>query len=52
MVGVGAGGGGREVVGALRPWVQYSFVVRAYNAHGPGPLSPPTVVRTMEDGEY
>ncbi|KAK3861972.1 hypothetical protein Pcinc_032114, partial [Petrolisthes cinctipes] len=49
VVGVGAGGGGREVVSELRPWVQYSFVVRAYNSHGPGPLSPPTVVRTMED---
>ncbi|XP_069995909.1 cell adhesion molecule Dscam2 [Penaeus vannamei] len=49
VVGVGAGGGGREVVTALRPWVQYAVVVRAYNAHGSGPISPPVVVRTLED---
>ncbi|XP_069190704.1 cell adhesion molecule Dscam2 isoform X3 [Procambarus clarkii] len=49
VVGVGGGGGGREVVGGLRAWVQYAVVVRAYNSHGAGPLSPPVVVRTMED---
>lgn len=52
VVGVGAGGGGREVVTALRPWVQYAVVVRAYNAHGSGPISPPVVVRTLEDGKW
>ncbi|XP_063593040.1 cell adhesion molecule Dscam2-like [Penaeus indicus] len=49
VVGVGAGGGGREVVTALRAWVQYAVAVRAYNAHGAGPVSPPVVVRTLED---
>lgn len=38
------------MVTALRPWVQYAVVVRAYNAHGSGPISPPVVVRTLEDG--
>lgn len=53
IVGVGgASGGGREVVSGLRAWVQYAVVVRAYNAHGAGPLSQPVVVRTMEDGEF
>lgn len=51
VVGVGAGGGGREVVTALRAWVQYAVAVRAYNAHGAGPVSPPVVVRTLEDGK-
>lgn len=51
-MGVGAGGGGREVVTDLRAWVQYAVAVRAYNAHGAGPVSPPVVVRTLEDGEY
>ncbi|XP_037774718.1 Down syndrome cell adhesion molecule-like protein Dscam2, partial [Penaeus monodon] len=49
VVGVGAGGGGREVVTDLRAWVQYAVAVRAYNAHGAGPVSPPVVVRTLED---
>ncbi|XP_071546322.1 cell adhesion molecule Dscam2-like isoform X3 [Panulirus ornatus] len=49
VVGVGAGGGGREVVSGLRAWVQYAVVARAYNSHGAGPLSSPVVVRTMED---
>lgn len=40
------------MVTALRAWVQYAVAVRAYNAHGAGPVSPPVVVRTLEDGEY
>ncbi|XP_042236936.1 Down syndrome cell adhesion molecule-like protein Dscam2 [Homarus americanus] len=49
VVGVGGGGGGREVVSGLRAWVQYAVVVRGYNIHGAGPLSLPVIVRTMED---
>ncbi|XP_064112208.1 cell adhesion molecule Dscam2-like isoform X2 [Macrobrachium nipponense] len=50
VVGLGAGSTGlQEVITELSPWTQYTVVIRAYNTHGPGPLSQPEVVRTMED---
>ncbi|CAL4076655.1 unnamed protein product, partial [Meganyctiphanes norvegica] len=49
VAGPGLGGSGRYLVEGLLPWVQYQVVLRAYNTHGDGPLSPPTLVRTQED---
>ena len=42
----------QEEVGSLKAWTRYMIVVRAYNAHGTGPLSQAVIIQTMQDGEY
>lgn len=36
---------------SLRKYTRYSIVVQAYNALGPGPMTPEVVSQTLEDGE-
>ena len=35
----------------LKKYTRYSIVVQAYNALGPGPMTPEIVATTLEDGE-
>ncbi|XP_063231783.1 cell adhesion molecule Dscam2-like [Bacillus rossius redtenbacheri] len=46
----GGGGGGRLEVtlASLRQFARYEITVRAFNAVGPGPASPPLLVTTLE----
>ena len=43
--------GSRFVLGRLRKHCQYEVVILAINAFGEGPLTKPSLGRTMEDGE-
>lgn len=45
-------GGGELHLTGLRPYTRYTLVVQAYNQVGPGPLSEPLSVQTLEDGEF
>ncbi|CAL4164969.1 unnamed protein product, partial [Meganyctiphanes norvegica] len=38
----------QQVIVGMEAWQTYSVVVQCYNIHGPGPLSQPTSVTTME----
>jgi hypothetical protein len=49
--GDGEEGGGEFLLGALGKFTQYQVVVQAFNQVGPGPLSEPVAVQTMEDGK-
>lgn len=43
---------GKEIlIKRLDKFTTYSVIVQAFNSRGPGPASPPTVVRTKEDGK-
>ncbi|GFG32700.1 hypothetical protein Cfor_00545 [Coptotermes formosanus] len=47
--GDGEEGGGDSLLGGLSKFTQYLVVVQAFNQVGPGPLSDPVAVQTMED---
>jgi hypothetical protein len=49
--GDGEEGGGDSLLGGLSKFTQYLVVVQAFNQVGPGPLSDPVAVQTMEDGK-
>ena len=48
---VGAAHGGSTVVTGLKKYTRYEVVAKAFNNRGAGPLSPPVIAATLEDGK-
>lgn len=46
------GQSGSVVLKGLQRYAEYAFVVRAFNAHGQGPLSKESFAITHEDSEF
>ncbi|KAK4877583.1 hypothetical protein RN001_010089 [Aquatica leii] len=49
ITGDGEDGGGELLLGGLSKYMTYNIVVQAFNEVGPGPLTDPFTVQTMED---
>lgn len=48
---VGSAYGGSTTLSGLQQYTRYEVVVQAFNNRGVGPLSPPVIATTEEDGE-
>jgi hypothetical protein len=50
--GDGEDGTGELLLTNLSKFVRYTIVAQCFNQVGPGPLSEPISVQTLEDGEF